>query len=438
MSGTGKKRGGHERILWALLLGGLAGIFAQALLPGGASNEGLKWVVANIMDPVGGIFLAMIFMVVVPLLVSALVLGVADIGDALKVGRIGAKAMGMTIVLSGLAVCLGLVAVNIVQPGVGLPEEKIVQLEESLRDEATSRGTVKDDTGADPPVLGIVPRNPFLEMTRALSGGILPLMFFALVFGIALANIEPERGVQLKNWFESLFLVSQKMIEYAMKLAPFGVFALVFKTGAVLGLDVFVLLAKYAILVLVVLAFHLTVVYSLALKFIAKRSPLVFFRQVKEVILTAFATSSSNATLPTALRVSEEEVGVPRDIGSFVLTVGATANQNGTALFEGITIIFLCQLFGVDLTLGQQFWVMGMAILAGVGTAGVPGGAWPMIGSIIGKLGVDVSAIGIVLGIDRILDMSRTVLNVVGDMTIAACVATLEGRGSEVPEEAAG
>jgi DAACS family dicarboxylate/amino acid:cation (Na+ or H+) symporter len=154
---------------------------------------------------------------------------------------------------------------------------------------------------------------------------------------------------------------------------------------------------------------------------------------MKTVMLTAFTTSSSNATLPTALRAAEEDLGLPGDISRFVLTVGATANQNGTALFEGITIIFICQLFQVDLSFQAQLWVMFMAIIAGVGTAGVPGGAWPMIGTIVAQLGAPLSSIGLVLGIDRILDMSRTVLNVTGDMTIALCVTAWEGRSEEAP-----
>jgi DAACS family dicarboxylate/amino acid:cation (Na+ or H+) symporter len=208
----------------------------------------------------------------------------------------------------------------------------------------------------------------------------------------------------------------------AMSFAPFGVFALIFAMAASTGVGAFIALGKYVILVLVVLAIHQFGVYSLALKFIAKRNPMQFFRQIRTVMLTAFSTSSSNATLPTAIKSAREDVGLNPASSTFVLTVGATANQNGTALFEGITILFLAQLYGVDLSLGQQAMVMGLAILAGVGTAGVPGGAWPMIAIILAKIGVPPESIGLCLGVDRILDMSRTVLNVTGDMTIAACV----------------
>jgi DAACS family dicarboxylate/amino acid:cation (Na+ or H+) symporter len=262
-------------------------------------------------------------------------------------------------------------------------------------------------------------------------------MVFALVFGLALASIDPEKAAPLRAVIEGLFAVSLKVIDFAMLLAPVGVFALVFRTASILGADALLAVGKYAALVLVCLAVHMFVVYPVFIRFVARRDPVQFFRQVRGVILTAFATSSSNATLPVALQAAEEEVGLPRDIASFVLTVGATANQNGTALFEGITILFLAQFMGVPLALGDQVTVMGLAIVAGIGTAGVPGGAWPMIASIIVRFGVPAETIGVVLGIDRILDMSRTTLNVVGDMTIAACVAAMEGEPRAATEEAA-
>ncbi len=440
MTSEGRKKSPlHALILGALVLGAISGLAAQAFLPGGSKNEALKWFTANIADNVGSIFLAMIFMVVVPLLFSALALGIAEIGDVAKVGRVGIKALVITCLLSGIAVALGLGAVNLIKPGEGIPADKKAELQRQINaDEALKKGTAELTSAEDPPVLGFVPKNPLLEAGRALKGGLLPFMFFALVFGLALAAVPAEKAAPMRGILEGLFAVSLQMIEFAMKLAPIGVFCLVFKTGAMLGLDFFLALLKYALLVLGVLAIHLFGVYSIVLKLIAKRNPLEFFRQMKTVMLTAFATSSSNATLPTALKAAEEEVGLPNDISSFVLTVGATANQNGTALFEGITIIFLCQLYGVGLDTGQQLWVMLMAIVAGIGTAGVPGGAWPMIASIVKVLKVPGESIGMVLGIDRILDMSRTVLNVTGDMVIACCVSTWEGRKTAVPEEAQG
>lgn len=429
----------HTKILIGLILGAAVGIIAQKQL--GVDHAGLKDAVDNYARPVGKIFLNMIFMIVVPLLFSALVLGVAEIGDARKVGKVGILALLMTIVLSGTAVGIGLTAVNLVRPGDGISSEQRGRLMERYGRVEDAKKNVenaqKAKTGMDA-VLEIVPDNPLNSAVNALSGGLLPFMFFALVFGLALSGIDPEKAQPLKQFFDGIFAVSLKVIDFAMAIAPIGVFALAFQAAAALGADALVALGKYALLVLVGLAFHQFVVYSLVIAGIARRNPLEFFRQIRTVMLTAFATSSSNATLPTALKAAEEEVGLPRDISRFVLTVGATANQNGTALFEGITVLFLAQLYGVQLDLTGQITVMLLAILAGVGTAGVPGGSWPMIAIILTKIGVPPEGIGICLGIDRILDMSRTVLNVSGDITIAACVSRLVGKRQELPEAAVG
>lgn len=421
-------------IFFALLAGLLSGALAQMILPGGPSNPNLQWFNTNIATPIGEIFLALIFMVVVPLLFSALVNGVAEIGEAASVGRTGLRALLLTVILSGIAVGIGLAGVNLVKPGERLSTSDREALIASINEEEARKKAAVPEVTDEPPVLGIIPKNPLKEANRALSGGILPFMFFALIFGLALSQIEPERAQPVKSFIEGLFLVSQRMIDYAMLFAPLGVFFLVFRAASTLGGSAVASFASYFVLVIVCLAIHFFVTYPLALRLIAKRNPWQFFRQLREVILTAFSTSSSNATLPVALRVAETEVGLPRRISNFVLTVGATANQNGTALFEGITILFLAQFAGVQLDLSQQLTVMGLAVVAGIGTAGVPGGAWPMIGVILAKFGIPVELIGLVIGIDRLLDMSRTVLNVVGDVTIAACVAGMEGLPAAVPE----
>ncbi|MCU0317296.1 MAG: dicarboxylate/amino acid:cation symporter [Fimbriimonadaceae bacterium] len=362
-----KKPALHTLTLYALVAGGVLGVAAQTLIPGGAKQPVFKWILDNVITNVGNLFLTLIFMIVVPLLFSALVLGVSEIGEATKVGRIGIRSLVMTVVLSSIAVVLALVSVNLVKPwNVVSPETRQVMFAEVNKDEAAKRGAVAKEPDQDPPLLGMVPRNPLLEATRALGGGILPLMVFALIFGIAMTMVNSGQAAPVKGFLEGLFAISLKVVEMAMKLAPIGVFCLVFRTGALFGVEAFLALGKYAALVLVVLAIHQFGVYSLVLQFVAKISPFVFFRQMKTVMLTAFATSSSNATLPTALKAAQEDLGLPRDISSFVLTIGATANQNGTALFEGITIVFLCQLFGIDLNLAQQVQIMGLAILAGV------------------------------------------------------------------------
>ena len=426
----------HTRVLIGLAIGLIAGIICQAAF--GPDNEVVQNIVKNYAYPIGQIFLRMIFMIVVPLLFAALVLGVMEIGDARKVGRVGVRALLLTIVLSSIAVCIGLLAVNIVRPGDGIPEERRELLMATYGNEDAQK-TIAQSQEAKSVVdtlLEIIPKNPMVEANRALEGGLLPLMFFALVFGLAMGASPPDKVRTLKGFLEGIFEVSLKVIDFAMKLAPIGVAALVFGAIALLGWDAIAALGKYMLVVLFALALHLVVVYSLALKLIARMNPLDFFRRIKGVMVTAFATSSSNATLPTALKSAEEDLHLPRDISSFVLTVGATANQNGTALFEGVTVLFLAQFFGIPLTLGEQLGVMGLSIVAGIGTAGVPGGSWPMIALILMRYGIPVEAVGIVIGVDRILDMSRTVLNVTGDVTIATCVSEMEKRSKQAPSAA--
>lgn len=428
----------HTKILIGLLLGATAGGLAQAQF--GRTDETLQHIVKGYMQPLGSIFMNMIFMVVVPLLLSALVLGVMEIGDARRVGRVGLRCIVLTVILSGIAVSIGLIAVNLVKPGAGISAEQRASLMATYSSNSTAAAdaaknieTSKKSKTAAEVIAEFVPKNPLQSAIDAFSGGLLPFMFFALVFGIAMTSIDAEKALVLKQFFEAVFAVTLKIIDYAMAIAPYGVFCLIFSAAALLGWDALAAVAKYASLVLVTLAIHMFVVYPLALRLIAKRDPWKFFGQIRSVMYTAFGTASSNATLPVALRVAEENVGLPRSISNFVLTVGATANQNGTALFEGITILFLAQFFGVDLSFAQQATVMGLAILAGVGTAGVPGGAWPAIAAILATLGVPPEGIVICIGIDRILDMSRTVLNVTGDITIAACVTEMESKKTAAP-----
>ena len=418
----------HAKILMGAGLGIIAGIIAQETL--GKNDPNLRQIASDYIEPIGNVFFYLILMVVVPLLFSALVVGVSELGDAKRVGRIGLLALLMTVLLSGTAVGIGLIAVNVFNPAHQLSAMQRQELVQQYSDVKEGEKRVKQGQTAieDPPLLGFIAKNPFKEINRALEGGLLPFMFFALLFGIAMASIDPEKAAPVKAFFDGTFAVSLKIIDFAMMVAPIGVFCLLFVAFSKVGIGLLGAMAGYVALVLISLAIHQFVTYSLALKFIAKRNPLEFFRQIRGTMATAFATSSSNVTLPTALHDAEERVGLPPTISRFVLTIGATANQNGTALFEGITIIFLASMFGVELSLAQQLQVMGLAIVAGIGTAGVPGGAWPMIAIILNSyFKVPAAAIGLAFGIDRILDMSRTVLNVTGDITIAGCVARLDG-----------
>src|SRR6185295_1099908 len=283
----------------------------------------------------------------------------------------------------------------------------------------------------------IVPSNPFAaisgvpanpsQASEPASPNMLHLMFFALILGIAITLIPVKVTAPLLGVLEAVYEITAKIIEMIMKFAPFAVACLLFNNTARFGLDLLQALGWFVLTVLLGLSLHMFGIYSLSIYFLSRLSPFEFFRRIKTVILTAFSTSSSNATLPTALRISEENLGVPREINAFVLTVGATANQNGTALYEGVTVLFLAQLAGVHLTLGQQLMVVYLAILGGIGTAGVPSGSIPFIVLVLATVGVDPALIAVILGVDRILDMCRTTLNVVGDLTAATYVARSEG-----------
>ena len=387
----------------------------------------LEWWSKNIAESLGQIFLRVIFMVVVPLVFSALTLGVAGIGDVRKLGRLGVRTLMMTMILSGASVAIGLGGANLVKPGERLSDEKRTELKERFAtqpvkavEQAKNAKSIRDS------LLDIIPRNPLQEMVGALDGsspggGMLAVMFFALVCGVAI-SISPERTGPLVSVLEGIYDIAMVVIGWAMKFAPIGVAGLMFSLTATLGVDILQTLIWYVVTVLAALSLHMFGVYSLVVWLFAKMSPRQFFGRITEVLLTAFATSSSNATLPTSLRVAEEKLGVRRDVANFVLTVGSTANQNGTALYEGITVLFLAQVFGVELTLAQQFQVVLMSVLAGVGTAGVPGGSLPLVVLVLKSVGVPEEGIGIILGIDRLLDMCRTTLNVTGDLAVAVCV----------------
>jgi len=241
-----------------------------------------------------------------------------------------------------------------------------------------------------------------------------------------MTTLPADAVATFRSFLEGLYQIAMRVIDFGMLLAPFGVAALLFTLTATFSFGMITTVLQFMLVVLVALALHQFVTYAILLKTLGRMSPAFFFRNILDVMLTAFSTSSSNATLPTALRVTIERLRVPKDVAHFVLTIGSTANQNGTALYEGVTVLFLAQCFGITLDLGQQILVVVLAILGGVGTAGVPGGSLPVIAMILLTVGVPAEAIGVIYGVDRVLDMSRTVLNVTGDMTAAVYVGRLE------------
>lgn len=421
----------HAKIFIGLAVGIALGLLCNALFTNDAT---LNWLLNNIIAPLGKVFMRLIFMAVVPLIFSALALGVAELGDVRQLGRVGIKTLWFTIILTSISVVIGLALVNAVKPGVGLEGPQRDALMSTIGGTAvkTAVENAKQAKTIVEMLLDIIPKNPLADMALAFDenyrgGGILAIMFFSLFIGLALAMVRSERTVVFEQWLQGLYTIMMKIIGMAMKIAPYGVACLVFTVAARLGLDMVVLLGKFVLVVLVGLLIQMLVVYPVVLKYAVGVSPWKFFKNVQEVMITAFSTSSSNVTLPVSLRVTEEKLRVPRNITNFVLTLGSTANQNGTALYEGVVVLFLAQFFGVDLTVTQQATVVLAAVLAGIGTAGVPGGSLPVIVLVLISVGVPGEAIGIIFGVDRILDMSRTVLNVVGDITVAMYIAKSEG-----------
>jgi dicarboxylate/amino acid:cation (Na+ or H+) symporter, DAACS family len=414
------------RIIAGLVTGAAAGLVTELVV---GPSPGVRWVVQNVTQPIGSVFLRVIFMVVIPLIFAAIVLGVAEMGDIRKLGRAGGRCLLVTVVFATISVGIGIGLVDTLQPGARLPPDKRAELVAQYGGAAAKDvAQAQQKAGLTDALLNLIPTNPLNEAVNAFNpkhtgGGLLAFMVFSLFVGIALASLPSEVGGSLIRLCRSLFAVTMKIIDFAMRLAPLCVACLGFSVTALLGPSILRTLGFYVLVVVGGLALHQFVTFSLALIWVARKSPRQFFRQSREAIVMAFATASSNATLPVSLRVAEQNLGLPPRIARFVLTIGASANQNGTALYEGVTVLFLAQVFGVELSIAQQIMVAVMCIIAGVGTAGVPGGSLPLVVSVLVSVGVPGEAIAIVLGVDRLLDMCRTTLNVTGDLVCAVIVA---------------
>jgi dicarboxylate/amino acid:cation (Na+ or H+) symporter, DAACS family len=420
-SGRGMKL--HTKILLGLLVGAVLGVAANFAL--GGTHPSVVWVNKYLAGPVGQVFLRMLFMIVVPLVFASIALGVAGLGDLRKVGRVGGKAIAYFLITTAIAATIGLIAVNIFKPGARLDQTVRAQLLETYAKDAGSKveAAAMQNFGIET-LVNFVPRNPVKAMVDL---DLLALIFFAFIFGMALTMITTSRAQPVVAFLEGLNDVVIKIVEFAMRLAPYGVTALIFGVTSRFGFDLLAPLATYVLVVIGALILHGVGVNSIILRSLMGLSPRLFFSRIRSSMVTAFSTSSSSATLPTNLAVIEKNIGVPPSIAGFVLPIGSTMCMNGTALFEGITVLFLAQVFGLDLSLGQQVVVVIMSVLTAVGAAGVPGGSIPLLVGILAMFGIPPEGIAIVLGVDRILDMSRTTVNVIGDLCATTWVAKSEG-----------
>lgn len=418
------KRTSATPILVALFLGASLGLGMKWAMFGEAAwfPEGqtwLTWVVENITLPAGQIFLHLLFMLAVPIVMAAIISSIASL-DASHFGRIGFRTLVFSLAATTLAVIIGVALVNALEPGIGLPESvRSLAITPAL----TSSIPKPPESSGVSLIVSMFPDNP---VKAAANGEIIPLMVFSIIFGVGLSFTKTPAASTLRQAMEGLLEVLMTLIDLVLKLAPLGVAALMFSMTARAGTEMMMHLLAYVGVVLLALSIHLFGIYAIAVRCIGQRSPIAFFSDVRLAMLTAFATASSNATLPTVLKVADENLRLPKHISGFVLASGAVMNQNGSALFCGVTVIFLAQLFGTELTLIQQFTIMGVCILSGIGTAGVPSGSLPVVAMTLAMFNIPAEGIGLILGVERFLDMCLTTVNVTGDLVVATCVAKSE------------
>ena len=402
----------HLRMLLGLVLGATLGALGHAI------GDGSEWlrIAISVAEPVGKVFLRLLFVLVVPLVFASLALGVTELGDLRNVGKLGLQTLAATVVLSSIAVLVGVGFANLIEPGGGVSEAARQALLSGAAERASA--IAKPTAGVDL-LVRIVPDN---AIKAAAEGDMLGVIFASVLFGIGLSVARTPSTQRVEEVLRGVLDVAMTLLGFVIRLAPIGVGALVFVLFASTGWSLVSQLAAYVLTVLLGLAFQLVVVYSVALRLASRVTPLRFLRGIQAALITAFSTASSAATLPTSLEVART-MGFPAPVSRFVLTVGATANQNGTALFEGVTVLFLAQFYGIDLTLAQQVGIGFLCVLGGIGTAGVPAGSIPVVALLLGMFGIPLEGIGLILGVDRFLDMCRTALNVAGDLVITAIVS---------------
>jgi len=406
----------YTKVLIGLLVGVIFGVLAN--------QWGFSGFVFSYIKPIGSAFIKLISMVVVPLVFASLLVGTASLNDIRKLGRIGAKTVAYYLCTTIIAISIGLLLANTLKPGVGLSEEARTNLIQSggEKEGAQIETALKKPTVTDI-LLNIIPTNP---VKAFVEGKMLQIIFLALMTGICLGLIPSERSRPVINFFEGINELIIQMVHIIMKLAPYGVFALISAVVADFGLGILLVLLKYSSVVIVGLILHVTIVYSSAIKIFSKHKIRTFFRGIRPAQLIAFSSASSSATLPVTMECTEENLGVPGQIASFALPLGATINMDGTALYQGVSAVFIAQFYGMGLTVPQQLTIVFTAVLASIGTAGTPMAGVITLAIVLKSIGVPLEGIALIMGVERILDMCRTVVNVTGDASCAVVVASSE------------
>lgn len=410
----------HTQILLALLLGAVLGPVLGDI--------------ATEIKPIGDAFINLLVMIVVPLVMASLIIGTASLGDLRKLGRIGMKTVGFYLIATALAVTLGLVAAETLDPGIGMDEDvKARMLTEYAGVTAEQLERIAEKPTVKDLLVRIIPRNPFQAMAET---NFLQIIFFSILFGISLTILSGERRKPVLDFLSGVNDAMIVLVKLVMRVAPYGVFALIAAVSAQFGYGVLLTLLKYVLVAIGTMAVFAVTLYPVSLR-VSGMSPLLFFKRYYEVVLFAFSTSSSNATLPLNLQVTEEDLGVSNEVASFVLPLGATVNMNGTAIYQGVSTVFIAQVFGISLGLSDLITIVLTATLASIGAAGVPGIGMVTLTIVLNQLGIPLEGIALVVGVERILDMTRTAVNVTGDTVCAVWVAKTEGE-LDVPTEVPG
>lgn len=418
-----------NRILWGLVVGAAAGaltVFLARFYPPLLSWA--IWLSTNALDPLGQVFLRLLFFVVIPLVFASLAGGVLQLGELKRLGPLAARTFGLFFLNMSIALVIGLVMMNVLTPGSQLDSDTQARLSAEYRGDAEKHVEKLAELPQMTPMTVVdmfMPRNllgAFVGNQRDLLGEVLPLILFAILVGAAGLSLPAQPRQKLQAGLETITALMTTIVHFALRLAPYAVPALIYSVLVKVGLDILVALGVFVVGCVVALLVHLFGTMSIWLRLWTHWRPFAFFSAIREVLVTAFSTSSSNATLPTALATARERLNIAPATAGFVLPLGTTINMSGTALFEGCVVLFIAQIFGVDLTLAQQVTLLLLAVLSAVAVAGIPGGSLPVVAGLLVTFGIPPEGIGIVLGVDRLLDMTRTMVNVGSDVVTCAVV----------------
>lgn len=420
----------HWKIIIGMIIGVVYGLIASECSWINFTNDWIK--------PFGTIFINLLKLIAVPLILASLIKGVSSLSDISKLSRIGGKTIGIYLITTFIAVSFGLILVNVVQPGKSFSEEKRIELKEQYASSAALKIESAEGVQNSGPLqflVDIVPNNIFQASSN--NKNMLQVIFFAILFGIAMVMLPKERVQTVQSFFDGVNDVILKIVDLIMLFSPYGVFALI--AGLVVdfggSLELFKALGIYSLTVVLGLLLMILLIYPLLLKAFTRINYFDFFKGIAPAQMLAFSTSSSAATLPVTMERCEEHLGVSEEVSSFVLPLGATINMDGTSLYQSVAAVFIAQAFGYDLDLGQQMTIVLTATLASIGSAAVPGAGMVMLVIVLSSIGIDPEGIALIFAVDRILDMLRTVVNVTGDATVASVVASTEGQLREVTHE---